>query len=259
MNEKEACLIYNTNQINMNYLSEKPIIAPVVKSEADYKTVGYFYTCKDYIHEYIASRVHGKKVNNVCLDEYGLNNFPLDKLQIVFKFQSPVDVIYKKILAIKKLFNNYEQQYGVKKTLVKVISCHMNKNSKFLLFTFGEHYIKSPVLLHAFIAAIRTIYQADAIVKLNNVEEVMANLSQYTDKDILSWAFRDKIIEKLFKYHSEITDELELKDIYPETAYATSNKASTYHSGFGLVALSRHLIFSDKYANQLYKLINIKE
>jgi hypothetical protein len=226
----------------------------VKKVEDNYKALFPFVSCKDYIHEMICNRVHEENLYSSMGNT--LTGLPLDKLQVVMSFANGDNRFGEEqkeaLYSIKKYISDIEVSYGLSKTLVSELDCsEHSKTIRCFLFTLKQHYIKSPVLIHMFIAMIRTL--ATCSSKKVTKDNIMAALEQaHADSNVLKWAVSKNVIDLLFKEHDRICKDLTLSDIYPKKTQTDTH----YHSGFGLVALQDRRMCSLGYSKNLFELLD---
>jgi len=238
----ETNLMYGTSPFNMQY-------AFVEKEGDNYRMCHSFNTCKDYMHEIIANSIH----NECCFaGGTGLMGKNLDTLQIVLLFNKLSDEDKENLYSIKKYISNIEVKHKFPKTLIKEIDCsEILKEHRTFLLTFKKHYVESPVLLHMFIAMVRTLILLKTKIDGKNIIKSLESRSE-KDSSILRHALKHNVIDLLFKEHDTITKDLTSKEIYPKE----DQNGFSYHSGFGLVALLSRRLSSKAYSDNAYKVLD---
>lgn len=224
--------------------------------ENDYETTTGFFSCKDWMQELIANNVHKARITSG--HSTSLFEMDFDKLQMVIVVRKTVDakdIIY----SVKKFFSDLEEVNKLPKTLIKELEpVPANDDVKVFLLTFKRHHVESPVLLHTFIALLRTFSSMNKILTKDTVIEDL-NSSKSMDYGVLLYMLKNDLINLLLSRHRDIFPVgADLKEIYPGLDYDAPNN-TCYHSGFGPVALQSRTIYSKTYADRLYKLLKEKE
>jgi len=245
--------LINEERMQVVYASKTLQWAFVKKNGKDYELLHDFLSCKDYIHEIISNSIHSKKVTTSLYAP--LLELSKDKLQIalLFKCADNEAAKLKKVLySAKKLFSDLEIEAKLPKTLIKEVSC--NKiNTKVFIITVKRHHIDSPVLLHSLLALLRTVAINRDVVTKDNIITVLED-KRSKDWEILRYLFKNNILNILLNKHKEMFENVDLTAIYPPEVIDTVN--TTYHSGFGPVALKNKRLYSQFYAEKLYQLMD---
>jgi len=245
-------LLVNNYRNSLIYSESSLMWAFVHKKEKDYELLHSFLQCKDYMHEIISNSIHDKLItlsHGASLFDININNVQI-ALLVKDKFKN-ADALKKILYSAKNIFSRLEIKYNLPKTLIKEIACQ-EYNSKVFIITVKKHHIESPVLLHSLIALLRTIVVINKIVNEKNIIKILEE-STVKDYMILRYLFKHNLLNILLQKHKELFEDINLKDIYPKLE--NIQKGTSYHSGFGPVALQRKCICSKTYSDKLYPLI----
>jgi len=213
-------------------------------------------SCKDYTHECFANIIHKKSIFNGAGIDCTKFKRELDGLQLAMFFSLEDPVLHRKgLYSIKKYINTFEEECGIKKTLITEVEPTVAiKNTQVFVLTLDKIYIESPALLHGFIAFMRTLKTAKCEVTRDNITNVFEKVDRYADKEILKFVVKHDVFKLIMKNHENIFDGLTLKDIYPD--HVTNTTGAGYHSGFGMVALCSRNLASKAYADKVNKVLD---
>lgn len=216
-------------------------------------------SCKDYTHETIASFIHGVEVGYPLFrnDKEGfVEDFSKLQLVMFFKLNNDEDVAKKRLFSVKKYLSAIEKECGIKQTLITEIDIiHKNKPGvRAFLLTFDKVYVESPALLHGFMAFMRTLSNVGVEVNKKNIEKVLAETT-LNDHTILKFILKHDVFRLIMSKHKDIVEGLTLKDIYPIQVTNIGSKMTSYHSGFGMVALCTHRLASKAYSDKILKVL----
>lgn len=227
------------------------------------KKVGDTYTvltsalsCKDYIHEGIANKVHNKDVcpgGATYKKDINIENF-----QIVMYFMK--HTLKQNILFIKRYVNTIEKRYNITQTSIIEAESNFNDRQAYVI-TASDTYIKSPVLYHTLVAMLRTIAPIETKVTRENLEDLLLSLNGCYDSDILSFVVKHSLYNLLIKEHATIVKDLALTNIYPKEVdnIIDGDKVASYHGGFGIVALCRRKLASKAYSKNILAVLKKAE
>ena len=248
----KAKLITGGRHISSIYASDLQW-AFVRKVGEDYELIHEFYSCKDYTHEMIANAIHKEKITT----NHGAPIFKLgkDKIQLALLLKgkkSNPDTFKEILYSAKNFFSDLEVQAKLPKTLIKEVSCDPSDSRAFIL-TMKKHIVESPVLLHSLLALLRTIILNNKVVTNDNIVEVLES-NKTKDWHILVYLIKHNLLETLLNKHKEFFHNVDLKEIYPTQDKIQSG--TTYHSGFGPVALQSKYLCSKLYSEKLYPLLD---
>jgi len=233
----------------------------VKEVKGGFTALGDPQSCKDYTHEAFCNVVHKKSIKTFA--GYGpKSGVTLDKMRLVMFFDNSKAT--KKIVnSTKRILNHIERKNGLpttKMTEVKIVS-NKNKGKHGLksafVFVADKAYIESPALLHGMIAFLRTMHLYGKPVTYKNILKVLKS-ENLRDADVLKYVCKYDIMGVLIKNHAKITKGLSLKSVYPKkvTNVIKGNQVNSYHSGFGMVALSRRKLASKAYSKRVLKVLD---
>lgn len=224
----------------------------VNKVKGGYEVVSNPMGCKDYIQEGLANKVHNSNIC-VCSDVNKDTKVNMEKFQIAMFFTPHSPNFKRNLYSIKKYINSLEKKHGLDQTSILEVNVEKFDKVRGFIITSPKEYIESPALHHGLVAMLRTLHRADKKVTPKNVAEVIEQAGR-GDVRILRFAIKHDVLGLLMKNHKKIMKGLTLKDIYPK-ATKGNTKATSYHSGYGLVAVCSRKIFSKAYSNKLVPLL----
>ena len=227
----------------------------VGKVEKDYELLHGPLTCKDYTHEVICNTVHNERLYTNGVSK--ILPLDLEKLQVVIIVPivkaAGKNITKEVVYSAKKIFSSLEIAGGLAKTLIKEVTPDDNpNNNSFFILTMKKHMVESPVLLHSLLALIRTTVEIGTILDKDNIDTTFKNGAR-KDSEILYKLFSSGTLQLLLKEHKTIfAGGVDLTVIYPKK----SESGTSYHSGFGPVALKRNELCSAWYRNTLKELLS---
>ena len=222
----------------------------VRKVRGGYELLAQPMSCKDYIHEALANHLHDSEIFTNTGHGRG-KQINMEKFQIVMFFNNTCDNFKANLYSVKKYINSLEKAHGIKQTSILEIESGFNTCRVFII-TAPKEYIESPGLHHGLVAMLRTLHYAKKKITKTNVAEVLGNV-KHQDYAVLSFVIKHGVYDKLLKHHKRITDGLPLKKVYPKEV--TNKSGTSYHSGFGMVAVCSRRLASKAYSDRVIEVL----
>ncbi len=226
----------------------------VTKIRGGYKALATPMSCKDYIHEAIANNVHDKEI--FCCAGHGVGKkINMKKFQIAMFFNNTNNEFKANLYSIKKYINSLEKTNGITQTSIIEIDSGY-KDCRCFVITAPYEYIESPGLHHGLVAMLRTLHYAKRKITKTNVEKILVNFN-IGDSKVLNFMVKHDVYNKLLKHHKRIIKGISLKEIYPKevTNVIKGTNVSSYHSGYGMVAICAQQIASKAYSDRVIEVL----
>lgn len=250
-----------TTKFKMTYKNESPYApggntwAFVKKVKGGFECLSGPMSCKDYIHEGIANKVNEKHLFGSAGTGPD-SDIRMDRFQIAMFFDSSEDNFKANLYSIKKYINSLEKAAGIKQTLITEADSGWPGYRAFVL-TCSVAYIESPALHHGLVAMMRTLHYAKVNITKTNVENTITSLGRM-DSSVLKFMIEHKVYDLLLKNHKKIK-AIGLKSVYPDAVDnldGGGSKVTSYHSGFGMVAVCNRRMASKAYSKVVSEILD---
>jgi len=226
----------------------------VKRTRGGYELLAHPMSCKDYIHEAICNNIHGREIFYSTGHGDG-RRINMEKFQIAMFFSSMASDFKANLYSVKKYINGLENAAGISQTSIIEIDSGCTDCRAFVI-TAPKEYIESPVLHHGLVAMLRTLHYAEQKITKVNVVKILSNI-QNKDYKVLRFMIKHNVYGLMLKHHKRIMRDVPLKKIYPVDVTNTSkgNNVSSFHSGYGMVAICSRKIASKAYSDKIIRVL----
>lgn len=249
-------------RFKLKYLRSNPYGTPrsgywsfVNKIKGGYEVLSDPMSCKDYIHEGLANKINNRyRFTSAGTDQKAPIN--MKQFQIVMFFTGTDEKFKANLYSVKKYINSLEKKANIKQTSILEVDAD-RVNLRAFILTADKAYIESPALHHALVAMMRTLHHANTRITKNNITDILQSL-HYKDSNILHFMLKHKVYDIFLNNHARIA-KLKLTDVYPlevDNISSHGGKVTSYHSGFGMVAMCSRRIASKTYSKVVNEILD---